>query len=50
MSPKDLEHWERIFKRGAKVADVDTARVLMAMSRECKKILDEENAKDAAGE
>jgi len=48
MSPKDLEQWERIFRRGAQVAPVDIAKTLTAMARECRKIRDEENAKDAA--
>lgn len=50
MTPKDLEHWERIFKSGAKAVGRPWDRVFMAMARECAKIRNEENAKDAAGE
>lgn len=57
MTPKDLEHWRRIFKAGALGVRSKTygageavADALNAMSKMSKKILDEENAKDAEGD
>lgn len=50
LSRMNLEHLERILKRGAKAADAHIARVLMAMARECKAIRDEEQAKGATNE
>lgn len=52
MTPKDLEHWERIFKAGERAAggcdtwDDALLLALEAMSSECKRLLDEENERD----
>ena len=50
MTPKDLVHLERILRAGAVMAGASLlGNVLNRMRAECRKILNEENAIDAAG-
>lgn len=49
MTPKDLEHWRRIFAAGYAAAGTGTlGSALYRMTAECRKLRDEENAIDAA--
>jgi hypothetical protein len=38
-----LEHWRRIFVRASKVSRPPFTQILIAMARECQKIMDEED-------